>query len=148
MDQKSQRIRIDEKGWSNYSGFLGGVEFHNALSVNMVDPMQATRLGSLIRIVKVDTDEQAGGAADYKRIQTVEAEVVPESERGLTDSQAVAPQAPVNVWTAEQLAAIADKQGIAGLREIAEPMGVKGRGIAELIEEIQAMQASKAPKAV
>ena len=51
--------------------------------------------------------------------------------------------APAQTWTSDSLAAVADAKGIAGLREIAEPMGVKGRSINELIREILAAQAEK-----
>jgi len=47
------------------------------------------------------------------------------------------------VWTADSLAAVADAKGIAGLRAIAEPKGIKGRSINELIREILAAQAEK-----
>lgn len=42
--------------------------------------------------------------------------------------------------TAESLGAIADKSGIAGLREIAEQFDVKGKSVAQLIDGILAAQ--------
>jgi hypothetical protein len=51
-------------------------------------------------------------------------------------------QEPRAVYTREELEKIADDKGIAGLREIADPMGVKDNSIMGLIKEIiQAQEA-------
>ena len=150
MNQKSQRIRISEAGWATFTGHLGGVYFDNGISAEAVDPAMTLRLGSLMSITKVDTDEQAGGAAeDQRNINSsapVEAPIVGAEfvEAAATTPVKVATHAPAVTHTRESLEAIADAQGIAGLREIAEPKGIKGRGIAELIEEILADQAKAA----
>lgn len=138
MNNKPQRLRITEKGWRNYNGHFGGIEFKDSLSVEMVDPTIAARLGSLIRLEAVDTGEQTGYAAELQRTHEDRAAVVPERPRGETTPSAhLAPEAnAVPKHSRESLEAVADAHGIAGLRAIAEPMGVKGRGISELIEEI------------
>lgn len=139
MSNVPQRIRITEKGWNGYTGYFGGIEFVNGLSKEPVESMHSTRLGSLIRVQLVDSDFQAGDAANLQRAMRTEAEVIPESPRtsmeNLTPAAKPAEPAPP-AHTRESLEAVADKMGIAGLREIAEPMRVKGRGIQELIEEI------------
>ena len=65
-------------------------------------------------------------------------------EAKLVDAAPVIADLMAPAYTEEQLAAIADKQGIAGLREIAEPLGVKGNSIAGLISSI--LKAAGAPK--
>lgn len=52
----------------------------------------------------------------------------------------VQPAGLVAVWTREELSRIGNEGGINGLREIATPMGIKGRGVEELIDEILAGQ--------
>lgn len=47
------------------------------------------------------------------------------------------------VYSDEQLGIIADREGINGLRKIAEALGVKGRSIRELIENILKAQEAK-----
>ncbi|MCY1555013.1 hypothetical protein D9M68_916320 [compost metagenome] len=42
------------------------------------------------------------------------------------------------VATYEELVQIADEKGIAGLRAIAEPLGIKGRKVVELIDALAA----------
>lgn len=48
-----------------------------------------------------------------------------------TDNSGVQP-----AYTADKLAAIADKEGIKGLRALAEPLGIKGTAIADLMREL------------
>lgn len=53
------------------------------------------------------------------------------------------PEPEVPKWTRQELEAIADKEGIAGLREISERHGIKGRAIVELIDAILAANLPK-----
>lgn len=136
---KAQRLKIVEKGWENYSDFLGGVKFENGISVDPVSPAIANQLGSAIRIEAIDDDAQVGNAAVHLRAQKQKCVVV----KPLADEtpQTVAPEKaarvmPTERYTKEQLAEIADTDGITGVRAIAEKFGVKGRGIVELITEI------------
>ena len=140
MNSKSQRVRISERGWSNYTGYFGGVEFKNGLSVELVDPAQMTRLGAIVSLTMVDTDEQAGVAANLVRTHFDKAEVVKESPRGVQPSVAPAEVHETPKYTREFLESEADKNGIAGLRAIGDTLGVRGRGINELIEAILAAQ--------
>lgn len=55
-----------------------------------------------------------------------------------TEERPATPEGSKVKYTAEQLEKIADEQGIAGLRAIAEPLGIKARSIAELIKELSA----------
>lgn len=141
MNLIAQRLRITEPGWDSYTGPLGGVMFTNGLSDDLVDATTARRLGSIIRIDMVDSGVQAGAASDLQRHAEVKAPVLPESPTyDATQAQAATKEPAKPKYTREQLEEVADKNGIAGLREIAEPMGIKGRGIAELISEILAAQ--------
>ena len=74
---------------------------------------------------------------DHKKVKA--AVVTPLTEQ---TPETVAPQAAAEAqadairYTKEALEKIADTSGIAGLREVADKFGVKGRGIVELITEI------------
>lgn len=141
MYQKSQRIRITEPGWVNYNGPAGGVMFHNNVSVEPVDAQTSARLGSILRIQMLDTDTQAGVAAELGRMKDTRAEVVAELPVGSSVQPVATPKVVTQRYSREELEKVADKNGIAGLRAIAEPLNVKGRGIAELITEILAATA-------
>ena len=137
---KAQRLKIVEKGWENYSDFFGGFKFTNGLSDDPITYADAQRLGSWIRLEGVDDDRQVGEGVVQVDIVTKKAEVVvaaankvPET---LAPADAVAQADGSTKYTREELEALADQGGIGALREVAEKVGVKGRGIAELIREI------------
>lgn len=138
---QSQRIRITEKGWENFSSHFGGVEFVNGLSVEPVSPSVMNHLGSIIRVEAVDSMAQVGYAKVVKDSQNTGAAVQKElertSENGQSKSKLEKPTVVVtDRYSKVDLEAIADEKGITGLREIASKLGLKGRGIAELIDEI------------
>ncbi len=145
---KAQRIRITEPGWGTFTSHLGGVEFVDGLSVELVPPSVMAQLGSVLRIEAVDDGKQAGQAQVLINTHGNSAPVVAELERQSQeelDKTTATPSKPkVSVvvterFTRAQLEKIADEKGIAGLREIAGKLNLKGRGIAELIEEILAI---------
>lgn len=150
-----QRIRIVEPGWDRYTGILGAVEFKDGVSVEPVAKHEINRIGAALRIEGVESGEQENSGVDILRSWSNRAKVenlprasekadeTPEKTEKDGESEQKADEKPAHVWTEEELAAIADEKGIAGLREIAEPMGVKGRAIAELIREILNKQAGR-----
>jgi hypothetical protein len=54
-----------------------------------------------------------------------------------------AEQTAAKVYTVAELEAIADRDGIVGLRKIGDPLGVKSQGIAKLISLIIEAQGGK-----
>lgn len=146
-----QKIKIVEAGYDKFTGEFGQIEFVDGVSVYPVSERDAARLGAFVRIEKED-GEQAGdnvkhvagydlqveqeqllrNAAEPKA--AVEGENAPESTEA-----AVAPAAAVvelKKYTREELGAIADQQGLEGLREIGNQFGVKAVSIAKLIDLI------------
>jgi hypothetical protein len=140
---KNQRVRIVEKGWAGYTGMLGSVEFKDGISVEAPNSKELSQIGSIVRIETCDSDEQAGAAAVLQNSLHTPAPsnvTLPKPQANDDQVGAQSESQPAAKRTREQLEQIADAKGIAGLREIADPMGVKGRGIAELIAEILAAQ--------
>lgn len=137
---KAQRLKIVEPGMLTFTDFYCGYKFTNGLSDEAVAGADALRIGSFIRVIGVDDDRQAGEAqflldakhtgADVKVALTV---ATPETVSAET---AAIEQAEQIKYTKEALEAIADAEGIQGLRNIADKFKVKGRGIVELITEI------------
>lgn len=146
---KAQRIRITEPGWANFTSHLGDVEFVNGLSVEALAPSVINQLGSVLRVQAVDDDVQGGQAQVLLDTHSNEAPVVAalgrQTQEELDVVTATASSKPrINVvvterFTRAQLEKIADEKGIAGLREIAAKLNLKGRGILELIDEILAI---------
>lgn len=136
---KAQRLKITQKGWETFSDVMLGVEFKNGISIDAVAPSIANQLGSILSVEAIDDAAQVGAGAQLKNTYNDEAKVV-EALTKKTPETVSADQvkdAPVfEAYTREQLEAIADQDGIGGLRAVAEKFGIKGRGINELITEI------------
>lgn len=173
------KIRIAQKGWDNFSGNMGQAVFKDGIAD--VPPIEARRLGSLIRVEAVEDGSVVSDTADMVRTKRLTAEVIERRKRQhevpvvkpapkpeplpepvrehkpITEQPTPSPVKTENpaeskpalaktdtkltpIKTREELEAIADKEGIAGLRAIGDPMGVKDTAIASLIEKILAKQ--------
>ena len=149
------KIKIDEAGYENFTSFLGVTEFVDGVSVNDVLPRQINLLAAIVRIVDAKTGVQYGPGYEFdavKDLKAVTEDVLLLTEAGQA-SAAKAEQARLEElkqaqadeangmkkisYTQADLEDVADKHGIAGLREIAEPLGIKGTSVAKLIEEIK-----------
>jgi hypothetical protein len=148
--------------------------FKDGVSVDDLDTRQVARIGSNLTIIDVETGLQVGPSVAHLNLQPVSfrvAEVLVDQAqedrtvafdrdklaaevetRKATDAAALADaqrkaqeqfDADV-VYSRVELEAIGANDGIAGLRAISTPLGVKGRGIAELVNEILAAQAQRA----
>ncbi|MCG5512853.1 hypothetical protein [Ectothiorhodospira shaposhnikovii] len=140
------KLRIVEPGWEFYTGPFSGVMFLNGVSTRDVTKFEEDRIAASVRVVSED-GQAVGAANDIIRGKDLRAEVVPESARADAESEKVTVEAvqepPVakkvsddKVWTQEELESVADSRGIAGLREIGEPLGVRSKSIKELIDGI------------
>lgn len=76
---------------------------------------------------KLAADEAARKAAEEKALEEAKAKAIAQVEDQV-------------IYNRTELEAIGANDGIGGLRAIAKPLGVKGRGISELVTEILAAQ--------
>lgn len=136
----AQRLKIVEKGWETFSDYFGGYKFTNGLSDEAVPTADAQRLGSWIRMVGVDDESQVGEGVVQVALTETKADVVvaaaDKEPETVSVEQAAEAAVEVTKYTREELEALADQGGIAALRQIGDKIGVKGRGIPELIREI------------
>lgn len=131
-------IKITEKGWENYTGNLGGVDFIEGVSVREATTMEINRIGANLRIESVDSDQQlspvTGRSLYFDEItKEIVSEIIEHEEATVTEAT---DGKPVATYSREQLEAIADKGGIAELRKISDELGVKGKSILTLIDGI------------
>lgn len=135
-------IKLNSHGFHEYTGLLGGLEFVDGVSVDSVSRRDADRLGAICEVIDLDTGKQANVSQtidEALRSEKVEPEPEPEPE----SEPEVEPESesePLKVYTEAELSVIASEQGISGLREIAEPLGVKGTSIRALIPKILSAQ--------
>lgn len=153
------RLKITSKGWENYNGYLGPIEFVDGISTIPVPRIISDRIAAAVSTVTVDDDgkelEVAGTA--YRLIGGATLGATP-SELGLAteddllaEAARIAAEAPpppsdVKVYTLEQLEELAGLHGINALREIAKPWRVRDRSIPGLIAEILKAQEAHVAK--
>jgi hypothetical protein len=141
------RVRLTQPGMQGYTGQMGVHFFENGLTTADVSNNDAMRIAA----VYLAEWEDGTPANMAQKLLDAAHDPAPVYEQGAAehDRQAKAlamvatmesdkPQ--TSLYTREQLAAIADKDGIRGLRAIAEPLEVKGNSIRELIEKIMLRQ--------
>jgi hypothetical protein len=133
------KLKIVEPGWANYTGPLYGIDFVNGVSTTIYSQMQAQQVSAMIRI---ETEEGKNPSVAQQIVDSkhtpMDADMVRDFSNGELTTATALNEAlkPVRVWTVEELNAIADTQGINGLRVLAEPLGVRGREIAAVIQGI------------
>jgi hypothetical protein len=148
--------------------------FEDGVSVVELTPRQVSRIGSSLTIIDVATGLQVGPAADLANMRLEKFEVLAPTprqdvidqeektekerlfkeagDRAKVDAEAlVTAQAKaeasvesVVIYTRVELEAIGSNDGIQGLRDIAQPLGVKARAISEMISEILSAQSKLA----
>lgn len=135
------KLVITEPGFKGYTGQMGVLEFVDGISTTDVLPHDAIRMSAVMGFEWEDGTpasvaqhllDRFGNPAETVEVKTA----APEPQVPVEAAK------PVVQYTAEQLADIADKSGIAGLRDIAEPLGLKGNSINGLIAAILKVGAS------
>lgn len=93
-------------------------------------------------VVKVDQarERAALDAAEKTRVAAEKEALAAAAAKAAEDRAAD----EIVIYTRAELEAIGANDGIQGLREIAQPLGVKGRGIKELVDEILKAQTKQA----
>lgn len=129
------KLKLTAAGFETYTGQMGVVWFEDGLSTDDVLPVDAVRIAGVM-----GAEWEDGTSANVSQIYLDNMNTP--AVQGMADKQSE----PTSVkkenlvstvqYTEDELAAIADKNGIVGLRAIAEPMGIKGQSIKSLIEGI------------
>jgi hypothetical protein len=136
-NMKPRKLKIVEPGLERYTGPIGSYNFVDGLSEHPVGYMEAQRIGAAMRVEDADEEGfQVSPAANMYRVRDVPAddpEVLAFGKTVEVDGKAVA----INErFTREQLEGIADKKGLAGLREIATRWSASARSINDMIDRI------------
>ena len=145
------KIKIIEPGYAGFTGLFGAVMFQDAVSVDHVAPWEINMISAILMVVDADTDKEVGSLA--LQTSTMDSSASAVYYPTLADIQAgvrldstpteVAGSEISTVYSQIDLERIADRDGIAGLRFIADPLGVKATSIVKLIEGIMLVQTDK-----
>lgn len=143
---KPKRLKIVQKGYEGYSGPIGPYEFKDGVSVEYIPLNQRDRLAAAFQMVEIEddgTEVPAGAPARLLRERAREAEAakpmprMTEAEKRADDIRVLLGGVkPRPTYTRAALEEVAEKDGIAGLRAVAEPWGVRSKSIPGLIDLI------------
>lgn len=134
------KIKFTQPGYELFTGAFGDVEFVDGVSVDDVTDRQAQRIANLVQVETLDGKNPSSSQMylDHKGLdldeRMKEVTVAPEAVKG-------------KKYTREELEGVADTGGIEALRKISDPMGLKSRSIAALVEQILAVSSEVDPYA-
>lgn len=143
IETKPRRVRIVEKNMRGYTGYIGGTMFTDGVSDEPLSYPEYMRIGANISVVDWE-------AKSDKHLLTPAAESLANSKMTVTDKRVASfndgtifdtsrYERPV-VRTREELEAVAAKEGLPGIREIARVWGGTGRSISDCISAIVSAQ--------
>jgi hypothetical protein len=144
------KIRITQPGWAGFTGLLGHTEFKDGVSVDDLGKGDIHQIAACVSVEEIDAEGEATGVNPSIAQVIIDRRTM---TADLVDGKAVLPPtapadaAPARVYTEAELAEVADKDGIKGVRAISDPMGITGKSIAEIVGKVLAAQAEKAAKA-
>lgn len=148
------KIKFVSPELAAFTGMYGSIEFLDGESIGHVTDSEV-RLYSAITAIEVIGDDFTPEKSydEVKNIFAVSANLPTLADlqrmeaEGQTPEPVAAVVAPSNLYTQAQLEAIADADGITGIRAIADPLDIKGTSITKMIAAIIASQAKFAPAA-
>jgi hypothetical protein len=139
------KLRLKQEGYETYTGQMGTVFFDNGLSITDVKPIDAVRIaaqfictwedGSTASVAQSILDHSHMTVGDCRQEVNADQAIATQAAEAATLSGATRTES-VGVITAEKLSEIADRDGIKGLRAIAEPLGIKSNSIADMMRAI------------
>ena len=151
------KVKIVDPGFAGMTGMMGSVYFENGVSEE-ISTAEAERLGCIFAIETLEGLNPSSTQRlidtnnfSYDEIVAVKSAPPAEQVEEKTEQVEEKPKAPVGVpadlsFSREDLEALADKEGIAGLRNIGSQFGIKCRSISEIIDELLALQAASKPQ--
>lgn len=141
-----RKLKVAAPHMAGYTGVLGRARFKDGVSEEYLPRHIRDRMAAGMAFLEVDQDGNETPAGSlYRQIAEAKSEAElkeplarqTEAEKAAELAKAAIDANPVqSLETRESLEAIADRSGIAGLREIASKWNVKHRSIVVLIEMI------------
>lgn len=145
------KLRLTQPGYETFTAQMGVIYFDNGISTTDVKPQDAVRIAAQFLCEWEDgtTASVAQSILDHAHATTFTIPAAQNADQALAKEAAAAgvltaqntERGTEKSYNADDLALIADEQGIKGLRIIAEPLGIKGNSIAELVKSILEKQA-------
>lgn len=147
------KLRLTQPGFEHYDGQMGVLDFVDGVSTTDVERGRASRLAAVMLCELEDGQNPSIAQAILDNANTA-APIFSSTQDGADHDRAAgliavaredignaasADKPKTSAYSMAQLEAIADKEGIKGLREISDPRGIKSNSIRELIDAILKM---------
>lgn len=148
------KIRITDPGFAGFNGHLGTAFFVDGVCDD-VSPQEAERMASILSFEEVDTGlnpsvtqrmvdlvnknaDEMGINSNAVLVKSMQPLPTPASVEVRPEQVAQLPtlNSLTYDYTKEQLAELADKEGIAGIRAFASVYGINGRSLNGIIKEL------------
>jgi hypothetical protein len=138
------KLRLTQPGFEDYNGQMGVVIYEAGISVGDVSVRDAIRISAAL-LCEWEDGSSPNIAQSILNNANTPAPIFKTGAEGQHDldaakigtvAQQVAKPVSKSEFTVEGLGAIADAEGIKGLRKIADPLGIKSNSIAEMIDAI------------
>ncbi|HGL3854468.1 TPA: hypothetical protein ACKE3U_003797 [Klebsiella aerogenes] len=133
---KNAKVKLLESTFKGYTGLLCGVQFENGVSVQELPFVDQQRICGSMRAETIDGRNVSASGAYSERYDIAASDVKEHVAEPVTRMERGTVEPGVQIYTREELEAIADSEGIAGLRLIGGKIGVKAKGIVEMIDGI------------
>lgn len=131
------KLRLLDPGMQHYTAQMGVVFFEDGVSTADVSHKDACRIAAVYRC---EYEDGTNPSVSQFLLDSMHTQAVSTNATTVVTEQApaapAAPAAPKVVYHEAKLAQIADEKGIGGLRDLAEPMGIKGNSIRGLIDAL------------
>lgn len=151
------KVKLIEQGWETYTGQMGVTFFVDGLSTADVSTRDARRIAAAMRAEWEDGStlspselilENADTPAPVMPVNVLSDPVIaeelwaPEPDPSVSDEPAPMdspdPDNQRPQYTEVELAELIDSGGIAALRDIADPLGIKGRSVNDILDDLRA----------
>ena len=148
-------VKIVAKGFETYNGIIEGVQFENGVSMESMSQASAERVGAFMKIENADpgqegkplgmgyriADARTSGTAPREPLQWIKRTPTGKKKESVKKAKEV-----FYDFTKADLEAAADKGGITELRQIADQYEVRGRSIADIVDNLMALKANQEAK--
>jgi hypothetical protein len=147
------RVKIVQPGFETYNGIIEGAQFNEGSSIESLSQFSAERIGAFMKVVNADNEDEPLGLG-YRMANAKGSGVEPRAplERIVRTKTGKTKEAPKKSklisyeFTKDELELVADKDGIQGLRKVADQYEVRGRSISEIISSLMALKANQEAK--
>jgi hypothetical protein len=137
------KLKLTQLGFETYNGQMGVIFFENGSSLDDVKLSDAIRMSAVMLCEWEDGTKPSIAQSLLDNAHTPAPTFVSGADGQHDIEKANGPaldveNADVTLYTSDSLGAIADEFGIKGLREIGDPLSIKGNSIKDLIDQILA----------